>query len=221
MMEISPREFRARTGIDLGTSVNPDHVDKIVAPRDLVKIEMMLRMRKEYLRKLLDSITLERKEEFPYRGLEFTVETVGGSGPMRSQTFVEEPKILSLVKGLGGISSAFCGESGFATLAPYILLGRNTDGHYCLAHYIPPIVEEHNSVGRVLLDGTHRASLVSAVGNGMAALIIKGVTVPFPADPVTAEEVRWVAEKPTRRTERFRNLNPNFFRDLKWIGVDG
>ena len=221
MEELTPRVFRERTGIDLGTTIDLARIDRIVAPRALTKVEVMLRMSRQYLRRMLDGVTLEGANAHPYRGLQFSVETVGGGGLKRAQTFVEEQKLLSLVRAFGTLSSEFCGESGFAALAPYILLGRDGAGRFCLAHYLPPIVEEHHTAGRVLLDGTHRASLVVAVGNGMTALVIKNVTVPFPVTPVAADEVRLVAKKPTKREERFKNLNPCFFRDLKWIGVDG
>lgn len=72
----------------------------------------------------------------------------------------------------------------------------------------------------ISLDGTHRCFLIKSIGTTIETVVIRGVTAPFPCDPQPWSRVRQVDAKPPR-PERFVDLRPEFFRDVKHIGIDG
>ncbi len=57
-------------------------------------------------------------------------------------------------------------------------------------------------------------------GTTIEVIKVSDVKVPFPCDFGRWRDVRMVAEKP-KKSERFHNLMPALFRDLKFIGIDG
>ena len=100
-----------------------------------------------------------------------------------------------------------------------IVLGRTAADEPCIAHYLSPIVEEHG--GRlILMDGVHRNFLVRCVGTTIESIVIRQIGEPFPCDVRSWDEVRVVEEKPPK-DQRFFNLRPELFRDVKHIGIDG
>lgn len=218
---ISLEIFEARTGISRDT-MTPlwSNALGVVSLRDLVSVQAIQVMSEEYLLKILCSTTLEgNKSVLAYRGCTIQRTRLDPHNMLVGQTFVEHSKCRRILEHLSNIFDGFCVSRGFAKSIPLVVLGTTSDGFCAIAHYLPPIVEQHNG-GIHLLDGVHRCYLAGAVGTTIEAIVLRGVQIPFPCDVNTWGSLRLVDEKPPR-AERFYNLRPDIFRDLKWVGVDG
>jgi hypothetical protein len=177
-------------------------------------------MPEEYLKALLFSTVLEGdRSNKIYADCSIQRARIDPHHLEIGQTFIERPKYQKLLENLPQVYSGFCVNHGFAKCSALIVYGQTSDGSSVVAHYVPPIIEVHND-RLFLLDGVHRDFLTMAVGTTVESVLIKGVKVPFPCDPRGWDEVRVVEQKPPR-PERFRNLKPDLFRDLKWVGIDG
>ena len=132
---------------------------------------------------------------------------------------MERSKYQQFLERCDSMFSSFCVSRGMAKLGACIVLGRTVEGAQGIAHYVPPIIERHGSAW-VLLDGVHRMYLARQVGTTLEAVVVSGVKTPFPTDLHGWESVSVVSEKPAR-SERYRNLRPELFRDLKHVGLDG
>lgn len=171
------------------------------------------------MERLVFSTTLEGQDTRPYQDCTIQRARVDPYNLLVGQTFVERPKYQRLIESLNQAFQGFCINHGFAKCISLIVLGKINDGSLALAHYLPPIVEEH-SCGLHLLDGVHRNFLTKAIGTTIETIIIKGVKTPFPCEVGEWSRVKIVEQKPPRN-ERFINLKPILFRDLKWVGIDG
>ena len=213
--------FRSRAGI-AAADLTPmwGEARSVVSLRDIVRVESVQAMKRDYLFRLLENVTLAgdpgRK---PYVGCRTQMLRVDPHGVLVAQTFVERPKLYGVLENVSKYFEDFCVSRGMAKLNASIILGRNAAGEMVLGHYLPPIIEEHG--GRFhLLDGTHRSFLVKAVGTTVETIVIRGVKVPFPTTAQSWRDVRSVDVKPPV-SERFVDLRPELFRDVKSIGIDG
>lgn len=213
--------FRDRTGIASGDLLPSWHeVGTVVALRDLVSVEHVQSMTVDYLSRLVRNVTLAGDDSVrPYQDCEVRLLRIDPDAVRSPQTFVERSKYQRIVEDVSDLLGGFCQARGIAKRTASVIIGRNAEGQRCLAHYLPPLVEE--SQGRMrLLDGTHRCFLVRAVGTTIESVLIRGVTVPFPCEPQNWRDVRKVDAKPPLE-ERFAGLNPALFRNVKHIGIDG
>lgn len=214
-------EFQERT--DFSTRAIASLWDKavqVVALRDLDRIDGLQAMPMEYLAGLLGNIGLVGDPATkPYRGKPFEMQRIDPRACLVAQTFVERPKCMALLENVTPRFAAFAVSNGFAKLTPYVVLGRDAAGEVCIAHYIPPIIEECDGQLR-LLDGTHRSYLAMSVGTTAESIIVRGVVMPFPTRAVRWQNVNLVDSKPPR-LERFLGLIEESFRDVKHIGIDG
>jgi hypothetical protein len=178
-------------------------------------------MRRSYLKRLLQSVTLEGDhQQRPYEHCEIELASIDPKHLAIGQTFVQRGKYQALIESFGSeLEEDFCVSRGTAKCNALIMFGRTLDGEDAIAHYLPPIIEVSGD-SHFLLDGIHRNFLVMRVGTTIESVLVKGVTVPPPCDAKTWSDVKVVDEKPPR-AERFYNLHPPLFRNLKWIGVDG
>jgi hypothetical protein len=62
--------------------------------------------------------------------------------------------------------------------------------------------------------------MMLSVGTTIESVVIRGVQQPLPCDARGWDSVKPVDEKPPK-PERFFNLRPEYFRDVKRIGIDG
>lgn len=194
----------------------------VVPLRNVSSILSIQIMSDEYLKRLLGSIPLEgRSDIFPYRGLRFDICSIDPRNLVRAQTFVQTEKLLGLVSNFQGLlGSEFSGIKGFASTPPLLVFGLTAENKFAIAHYLPPIVEQHRQAGEVLLDGTHRARLVETVGGAMICIKIANVIIDFPSDVCHSHEIRMVDVKPDR-PERYSGLKPDLFRNVGHVGIDG
>lgn len=213
--------FEARTGIgksDFADAWTSAH--SIVSLRDVVSVVKMQAMSRAYLGRLIRNIGMTgMPNEKPYESCEIQLVRMDPESLLIGQTFVERPKYQALLERFSGLFSDFSVTRGIAKCTAYIVLGRLRDGSLGIAHYIPPIVED-NRGQLLLMDGIHRNFLVRAVGTTIEAVVVRGVSVPFPCEPQPWSVIGVVEQKPPT-DKRFFGLKPELFRDVKSIGIDG
>lgn len=212
-------DFERRTGIRPATSLW-DGADRIVSLRQLVRILDIRLMNDEYLRHLLLSVTLvgdpERK---PYKGCDVKRLRVDPAMLAVGQTFVEERKLLNLQSGFFDIFAGSGAPRGYAKKCAMVILGETAEGARAVAHYLPPLVEWHGD-RHGLLDGMHRGYSAMRVGTTIECIKICFPPDPFPCAFGHWKRVKLVSAKPPK-DERFFELKPELFRDLKYVGIDG
>lgn len=217
---ISITDFKSRTGIE------PDfvmHATKVVSLRDLVpgSISAVHVMRRDYLSKLLRSVTLEGDGEHrPYEHCQIELARIDPSHLVIGQTFIQRSKYQDILEKFGNhLNGDFCVTPGTVASSAMVMYGQTRTGEDAIAHYIPPIIEVSGD-NLFLLDGIHRNYLAMRVGTTIESVLVKGVKAPPPCDVRTWSDIKVVNKKPPRE-KRFYNLQPPLFRNLKWIGVDG
>ena len=210
--------FIRRTGLNLPTISSDIH--RIVAMKDLVTIDNLIAMPKEYMIQLLQSVTLEGDNTiYPYKDAIIKTRRIDPKSLLIGQTFVERGKYMNLIENITNIFDSFCVSSGFAKCTSFIVIGRTADGISAIAHYLSPIIEVFND-NECLIDGVHRNYITRAAGTTIESIVIKNVSTQLPCEFDIWEKVRVVNEKPPRE-ERFINLDKYFFRNLAWSGIDG
>lgn len=219
---ISMADFRARTGVDLHLGVQPEVV---VSLRDVVpgSISHIQVMSKTYLSKLLSGITLQGDESHhPYADCDIELVSMDPNNLAVGQTFIQRGKILNMVEHFEDLFDGdFCVSRGVAGNSALIVQGQNQSGQQVMAHYVPPIVEVNNGT-LFLLDGIHRNYLARSVGTNIQTVVVKGVMTPLPCGMGHWSDLRHrvMDEKPPE-AERFIDLRPELYRNLKSTGIDG
>jgi hypothetical protein len=138
------------------------------------------------------------------------------------QKFVYRENYARLLEGMPGAFRNFLFVPSFADLGAHFVFGAGSDGEFSVACYLPPIIERHGT-DLVIMDGIHRNYIAKQAGKSSSLLLIENVTVPFPCDLRTWDEIRVISEtnKPKDIRERFFGLKKGLFRDLKYLGIDG
>lgn len=216
---ISLEDFARRT------TVRPEGsgwrgADRIVSLRQITRVTDIRLMNDEYLTRLLRSVTLTGDpDRRPYEGCK--VKRLRADPEMLAvgQTFVEERKLLDLQSDFSAVFEGSGASRGFAKKGAMIVLGETADGEHALAHYLPPIIEWHGD-RHGLLDGMHRCYSAMRVGTTVEIIKVCFPTLPFPCAFGHWRDVRLVSAKPPKE-DRFMDLRPDLFRDLKYVGIDG
>ncbi|MEK7464377.1 MAG: hypothetical protein AAB617_01215 [Patescibacteria group bacterium] len=213
-------EFVGRTGAQPRFAST---AQKIVSLRDIRPgtITTVQVMPRRYLESMIRSITLEGDENRrPYANCEIKLARKDPYELEIGQTFVERMKYQSLLETFEVLfDEDFCVTRGVAKCNALIIFGKTQDGEDAIAHYIPPIIESSNNV-QFLLDGIHRNFLVMRIGTTIESIVLKGVDTPLPCETRNWSTIRVVDEKPLKH-ERFYDLKPELFRNLKRSGIDG
>lgn len=212
-------EFRARSGISKSDFLRGwDSVEVITSLREMVIVQSVQVMPFEYLKQLLTRVPLNGEGNHQvYCGCEIHTARVDPSSLIIGQTFVERAKYQSFLEKFQDAFAGFCVTRGVAKCTALIAFGLTHEGRPAIAHYLPPIVEIHNEW--CLLDGIHRNFLVKTVGTTLESIFVRNVTAPFPCGLQEWGKISIVSEKPPR-DKRFVNLQPQLFRNLKYIGID-
>lgn len=221
-MIIDPGAFEARTDITLAQALPFSGYDRIVSLRQIAKVVHVMYMDDEYLTRLLSSVTLtESPRVRPFKDLRVRRMPIFPTMISVGQSFVEERKLIDLQKSFYGIFEGKGVQHGFVSRPAMIIYGHAEaeDGPLALSHYLPPIIERHEHM-HALLDGVHRCWTAMTTGAPLEVIKVSGVRVPFPCDFDTWRNVKMVTEKPPKG-QRFFNLRPEYYRDLKYVGIDG
>ncbi|MEA3249531.1 MAG: hypothetical protein U9Q03_04195 [Patescibacteria group bacterium] len=218
---IELREFEKRTGNRRLDYHNLwDSADRIVSLRDITDTYVVADMPLSYLGRILKNVTLVGNPRvYPYEDKDIQTLRVDPGGVRIGQTFLERRKILALMEEFPNVFEEFTTTRGIAKLNAKIVLGRTADDSIAIAHYLPPIVEQHGC-RMILLDGIHRFFLMLRSGTTIETVVVYGIERPFPASVQKWDSIRMVETKPPK-DERFFDLKPGLFRDLKSVGVDG
>ncbi len=219
-MNIEIEEFQKRVGIRPGFTAR---VNSIVSLRELdpKHISGLQVMPRNYLESLIRNISLEGDEEHkPYAECEISLMRIDPHSLVIGQTFIQREKYQSILEGFGLLlDKDFCVPRGVAKKCALIIFGKTFKGDDAVAHYLPPIIEATNGT-QFLIDGIHRSFIVKNTGTTIESIILKNVKTPLPCEAMDWESISFVDEKPPRQ-ERFRNLQPQLFRNLKFTGIDG
>ncbi len=218
---ISKSDFQSRTGISNSYFRSSwDGAKTVTALRDLKEILNISDMPVAYLEQLIYSIRLKGDPNcFPFKGCKVDLSCTDPHHTKIGQTFVQRSKYQDLLENFPAIFQGFCLARGFSKYTAKIILGKTLCGKLAVAHYLPPIHEDHRSEID-LMDGIHRNFIVRSVGTTPETLIVRNVKTPFPATTHYWDDIKVVDEKPPIE-HRFFDLKPELFRDLKAIGIDG
>jgi len=223
VFEAIPLEvFQARTGIVSKDFLFTPEVAEIVSLRSISSVSQVHIMPIPYLKKLLLNIsTVGDANCRVYRGCKMKRVKIDPLQVRIGQTFVERQKCLKILEEFPGTFSGFDVPSGFTNHPSLIVIGKTGTDSVAIAHYLPPIIEIRKG-GRnpKILDGIHRSFLTQAVGTTIETVMFYDVAVPFPCETRDWEDISLVDAKPPKE-KRFFDLKPEYFRDLKQVGVDG
>lgn len=213
-------EFGRRTGLDMRELAHMSRADRIVSPRDIAVAHHMIAMRIPYLKRLIESVPLvgdpQRK---PYAGCRIDRYRIDPRMSKIGQTFVERRKIGALHEMFGAMFRDHDVPYGISKKGAWWIFGETTEGDRAIAQYLPPIVEQ--IVDRhAVLDGIHRFSIIATAGTTLEIVKISDPKESFPCDLQKWGAIKHVDAKPPK-DQRFFNLRPDLFRDLKYVGIDG
>lgn len=212
-------EFERRTGVP-AKELAWSEADRIVSPRQIVRVRNVMVMPSEYLAKLITSIPLAGDaHRRPYADCRIDRYRLDPRMSKIGQTFVENAKILALHGEFHAFFEGFDLPYGVAKKGAYLIAGETAEGERALAQYVPPIVEQIGN-RHAVLDGIHRFSYTKGAGTTLEIIKITDPKVPFPCDLHKWSAIKAVDAKPPK-AERFFNLKPELFRDLKFVGIDG
>jgi len=213
-------EFGRRTGLDMLELAHMSRADRVVSPRDIAVAHYMIAMRIPYLKGLISSVPLVgdlgRK---PYAGCRIDRYRIDPRMSKIGQTFVERRKIAALHEMFGAMFRDHDVPYGISKKGAWWIFGETAEGDRAIAHYLPPIVEQ--IVDRhAVLDGIHRFSIIATAGTTLEIIKIADPKEDFPCDLQKWDTIKHVDAKPPK-DQRFFNLKPELFRDLKYVGIDG
>lgn len=195
-------------------------IKHVISLRDMEEIQVIFPMERKYLEKMLQKVKIIGDGAAVYRECDIELMRIDPHSLKIGQTFVQRGKYVSILENFKNIFERFTVSRGIAKLTSMIIIGKDKKGNVSLSHYLPPIVEMHNS-DLILLDGIHRNFIGLSLGTTIESVLIKNIKIPFPCSVRNWNNVRVVDEKPSDRKERFFDLNEQLFRDLENIGIDG
>lgn len=223
MQPIPFEEFLNRTEISVSSLnfLNHKQVKQVISLKDMQKIVALSVMPKEYIWKLLSSITLVGSPKIKvYVGSRVSLMKFDPAQLLLGQKYIYRNKYIAIFENFNSLFKDFLVTNGISKLVPHIVLGEDKNGEFSMAHYLTPIVERHNSE-LILMDGIHRNFIVKRAGTTIESIFLDDVRVPFPCNVKSWDETELVDHKPERQEDRFFDLRPELFRNLETVGIDG
>ena len=218
---IPVNEFLTRTGIDLARIPGCEHVELIVSPRDIARVEDIALMRNEYRNQLLESVGLaENRGQQLYRDRAIHQLLIDPRDLVLGQRYVYRPNYVSIVEELRDLFEGFGVRGGFTQFFACRIVGQDHEGRRVLAHFLPPILERHGA-RLILMDGVHRNYLARQAGVSIECLVVDNVVAAFPCSTRRWETIAVTDVKPPNIEDRYFDLDRGLFRDVKYIGIDG
>lgn len=185
-------------------------------------VNAIVPMKVSVLEQLLRSVHTTNGN-LPYQNASIRIIKIDPQQLQVGQRYVFREKYQNLIESLPLIFSDFAmNTEGIGNLGAYFAQGNTRAGEEVLGCYLPPIIERHGS-DLIILDGVHRCFLSRQVGTTPLAVLIDGVSCPFPS--ITKDwsqlQILPLAERPAVIAERYFSLAPEHFRDVKRLGIDG
>lgn len=222
---LSIEAFFDRTGLSpQRLAIGTDGTATVVSFRDLIEVTNVQLLDGSQILALLDRVGLAGDPNVhPYRGCSVKFVRTDPNTVKLGQTFIEEGKLLAILRDFSPKLAQFT-LKGYAKVTAFIAHGFAKDPatgllRPAIALYLPPIIESFEE-GTALLDGVHRLSLARGVGTSVETIKVYRPKVPFPCGLNRWDAVKMVGQKPPK-DERFFDLKPELFRDLKFLGIDG
>ena len=196
-----------------------DDYGTIVPLKSIFKIEFIMAMPIEELKALLRNIPLMGNEEAKsYEKSDFKFFRLDPGSSRMVQTFILEGKLLNFQTNFSSLYQGFC-FPGLSKMTSHYVMGRNSQLEKVTGIYVPPIVEYRKEEGSVLIDGTHRGTIVHEAGTTIEVIEIINPSLPLPCDSIEWHKNIVKVKPPVE--ERFRNLNRKYFKDFGYVGIDG
>lgn len=197
-------------------------INKILPLRDLKVIQSLVPMRKDMLLYLLRRVST-LNGELPFKTADIRMIKADPHYLKIGQKFVYRENYQNLLEKLPNIFSEFLATSGgLSDLGAFFAFGLDENNSYCLACYVPPILEKHKSE-IIIMDGIHRNYIIKQTSSTINAILVENVTIPFPCSIKEWKDIEVIslALKPKNINERYFELQKELFRDLKYLGIDG
>lgn len=195
-------------------------ISHVVSLRDMASIDAMMIMPWHYCVSLISKIGLVGAPEIKvYARCPVHLEQIEASQLQIGQRFVYRKKYTAIMENFRHMFKDFSVKRGIAQLTPMIILGKDLQENPCLAHYLPPIVEAHDS-RRIIMDGINR-NFVAYQSGPIESIVVEKVNVTFPCEARPWDDISVVDDKPREQSDRYFDFRPELFRDLKSIGIDG
>lgn len=222
MQPIVFSDFLLRTGFteqDL-PFLQTNNITHVISLRDMAVIDTVVVMPWLYCVTLVSKIGLIGAPEIKvYARCPIHLEQIEPSQLRVGQRFVYRKKYTAIMENFRHMFKDFSVSRGIARLTPMIVLGRGRSNTLCLAHYLPPIVEAHSNQ-RIIMDGINR-NFVAYQSGPIESIVVERVNVTFPCEARPWDDISVVDDKPERQEDRYFDFQPELFRDLKSIGIDG
>lgn len=197
---------------------------KIVPLSHVTNVQLIVPLRLDFLTKLLRNVQTTGEHLHPYRQANIRLAKIDPNLLTIGQRYLYEEKCSrALHRTFAELQKFTTGSSGLSDFGAYFVFGTSVNASTpCMAIYLPPIIEIHNS-NLILLDGIHRHYIAKQAGCTAISVIVDHVSVPFPCQTKPWSEIRLLSEKekPTEIKDRYFGLYADHFRDLKYIGIDG
>ena len=217
------KDFRIRKE-ELESRVNNplsfvDGYDEVIPLKSIFKVEYVLAMPRAELESLLRNIPLRNNTNLKsYKNSEIKIFRLDPGSTKMIQTYILESKLLNFQINFGKFYHDFCFPR-LSKMPAHYVAGRDNENRKVVGIYIPPIVEYINGSGPVLIDGTHRGTIVHNAGTTIEVVGIFHPSLPLPCEPLPWHE-NIVKIKPPLE-ERFRKLDLDFIKDFNYVGIDG
>lgn len=221
-MFIDWKDFEDRTGIARDADGPWSKAEGIVSLRDLTVVSRIETMHLDYLESLLGAVTLAgHPDRRPYAGCRVVRTQMDPHTILVGQKFVERAKCAVWFEdsGLDRLFQRLDVETGPLSKRTMRVLGTTADGFPGIAHYLTPIVEEYDNQA-FILDGIHRSHVARRLHPHLQVIAVMGVQERPPFSLHEWREVEMVDRKPPL-DQRFFDLDPGQFRDMKSVGIDG
>ena len=205
--------------LEYQTQIPPGYF--VVPLKGIEKAEDIVVMPDKEMEAFLRHIPLiESPDIFPYKDARFFQHRTSTKGLVTPQRFIQESKIISILKGLGENGPLYKGF-GFAGLShrhAHYVFGKDEQGRDVCGVYFPPLIEVIGE-NALLFDGNHRTLICCESGGTTESVLIKGSSVKPPYGSIPWHTT-YVTEKPPIK-ERYVDLVPALFKNFDWVGIDG
>lgn len=229
LWQISPDEYLQRLGLNLSDFTKALRLPDVAAVQKIVPLRTIrevtsppIPISQELLAWLLRR-TRTMSGQSPFLNATFQTAKIDPRHLKVGQKFIYRENYQRLLEEIPDLFHKFpSGNGHLSDLGAYFVFGKTEQDEPSLACYIPPLIEKHGS-DLVIMDGIHRDYIIMQAGATTNAILIGGVEVPFPCSFHDWSDMKVIplAQKPTDVRERYFNLHPELFRDLKYLGIDG
>jgi hypothetical protein len=198
-----------------------ENVKKIIPLRDLKRVVSVVPIERTVLLEIIRQIkTMDGR--LVYDNAEIEMFKIDPRQLKIGQKFAYRENYTQLLEEVTDTFGKFFIPGGISELGAYFIFGLDQTGEYSMSFYVPPILERHgNEIA--IMDGIHRDFIIMRSGATILAIVVSGVSMPFPCSLHGWNDLNVInlKDKPKDINERYFDLNKGLFRDVKFLGIDG